>query len=177
MLYWFKPNDLILRFKQCRNNRQFKVTISSNTCFNYSERRTSDSNVCGLRVNTHWGNILLLDFFSSCKTSDSNIVIIAKYVCLWKTRVSVLTVVLILENGLQAYTYAKAWTMMLVLDTALNYFWIHDQWAWSNNIMKVNSSMSVSLAHFLNLNQKQWVHKSLFVNSVQYEHETWSRSS
>ena len=44
----------------------------SNTCLSGSESRMSDLSGRGTRFNTHWGNILLLDFlFSRCKGYDA----------------------------------------------------------------------------------------------------------
>ena len=41
--------------------KQFK-DIPSSTCLDSSERRVLDMNGLGPRFNSHWGNILLLDF-------------------------------------------------------------------------------------------------------------------
>ena len=50
----------------------YRTKISISTCLNSSERRALDLNGWGPRFNTHWGNILLLDFlFSHAKASDA----------------------------------------------------------------------------------------------------------
>ena len=52
-----------------------------------SKTEALDLNGWGPMFNTHWGNILLLDFLFWCsKVSVCNIAIIANSLCLWKTR-------------------------------------------------------------------------------------------
>ena len=58
----------------------------------------------GPRFNIHWDNTLLLEFsFSRSNLSDTNIVIITNFVCLWKTRWHCHIVYLVKHFALKGY--------------------------------------------------------------------------